>query len=203
VTSTTTTPRLTMDSLRGWMSGEDCVVMGCGPSLQETPLDLLQSRWTIGCNRSVLYHRPDFALCVEPPRDKEVWEAIRQASPILVFSHLEQPGRPHPRMVYINGKDVRKWWDPKHAQGDRLSVGQSPFMAAAAAAWLGFVRVGLIGVDLTKDRYGDTSVCGRMWGTLRTFLEGHGTTLVNLSPASRLETVPKADWAAIQCRRTA
>lgn len=180
--------------LRNWFRGEDAVVVGCGPSSGGGG-----PRWTFGCNRAANDWSTDFGICVEPARDP-AWKSLKKTATPFVFTH--QPvvrGRgPHPRMVQVPGTDVTKWFEP--FEGDRLWLGQSPFYGAAVAAYLGFETVGLIGVDLTEDRYPDAARPSKAYCRLRDLLEQQGTRLVNLSPASRLEGIEKADWDVIRSK---
>ena len=180
-------------------------MVGCGPSADPSAT-YYADYWTVGCNRSVRFCRPDFAICVEPPRDREVWGAIRDSSPLVVFSHVatrRDGTRLHPRVVAFDetvnaARDVRPWLtgcssDPD----DPLRLEQSPFYAAAAAALLGFERIGLVGVDLTADRYGDNTMrkSEAAWSRLNRITNGR---IVNLSSQSRLEAIPRAELDEIR-----
>lgn len=203
---------MNLDSLRGWMKGEDCVVVGCGPSAEPhrwegpTSTPRWQDHWTIGCNRAVTFCSPDFAVCVEPRRDHEVWNIMREVSPLIVFSHIDKP---HPRAVLIGSKDVRAWlgYDRSPCDGSiaepigpPLRLGQSPFYAAAVAILLGFETIGLIGVDLTEDRWPNPHKENEAWGRLAEVAKALGSRIVNLNPESRLETVPAGQWEEVRCK---
>lgn len=211
---------MNLDSLRNWMSGEDCVVVGCGPSArsngdvsstphaakiwEDGPCDTRQFRWfqekadsywTIGCNRSVIYCSPNFAVCIEPSRDKSCWNVVAETSPFIVFTHIE---RPHPRAVLIPSKDVRTWFSGGiEPEGDRLRLSQSPFFATAAAVLLGFETIGLIGIDLTEDRWPDVRVENEAYGRLAELASGLGSRIINLNPDSRLTALPMGTWEEI------
>ncbi len=215
-----------LEDLRGWMAGEDCLVVGCGPSAvlyeyirgdRAHQLGHYRTRWTIGCNRAVKFCSPDFAVCVEPRRDRGMWDIIAEANPLIVFSHID---RPHPRAVLIGSKDVAEWlhdtdqqWDyitktlpaaedrkPLPVAYERLRLGQSPFYAAAVAILLGFETIGLIGVDLTEDRYPDVTKPNVAWGRLAAIATELGSRIINLNPDSRLETVPMGEWGEIRTK---
>lgn len=229
--------------LRGWMRGEDCVVVGCGPSAMppvppqypRAPLGNYRALWTVVCNRSVIFAQPDFAVCVEPSRNKPTrditaWKAVIASSPLVIFSHI---ARPHPRCVLIGSKDVLEWMAPDgvdystdtamhhfdpgddpdpvlcakcgehrnwHEPHERLRLAQSPFYAAAVAAFLGFETIGIIGVDMTPDRYDDGEVerANKAWGRLNSVVAGMGSRLVNLSPESRLVAVEQGKWEEVR-----
>jgi len=207
-------------ALRGWMAGEDCCVVGCGPSAStESEWDFTydyQNRWTIGCNRAVTFCQPDFALCVEPTHDKAMWGTMdpprggtmsggimRDAAPFVVFSHIPAT---HSRLAGIRvveigpKKDIRLWFDPASTKPHALRLSQSSFYAAACAIWLGFETIGLIGVDLTEDRYPDPVPANEAYGRLAELGAEHGSRLVNLNPDSRLTTVPQATWDKVRAK---
>lgn len=200
-----------LEDLRGWMKGEDCVVVGCGPSAGADPLMLerCDAHWTISSNRSVTFCAADFAVCVEPYRDKEMWKIIADANPLFVFTHLvtKQDGtKPHPRAVYMSSKDVRTWLFPDvelddiEGRENRVRLGQCPFYAAAVAILLGFETIGLIGVDYTKDRFPDVAPSNEAWRKLAILAEELGSHIVNLNPDSRLETIPKTTWEEVRTK---
>lgn len=207
-----------LDNLRGLMEGEDCVVVGAGPSAEShvslpgdwtgkpilTLPELMYGQlWTIVCNRTVKFSSPDFAVCVEPKRDK-IWETVAESSPFLIFSHID---RPHPRCVLINSKDVGEWLggpfeDFEDYEGSTpLRLGQSPFYAAAVAILLGFETIGLIGVDMTADRYDDLEVdrANKQYERLAKVAGWNGSRLINLSSDSRL-TLERGEWSEIRTK---
>jgi hypothetical protein len=229
-----------LESLRGWMKGQDVVVVGCGPSadpgVYNTQADAEQAwcfplaadydeHWTIACNRAVTFSSPDFAVCIEPFINP-IWPIMREANPPLVFSHICKDRRgkqPFPRIVQMPGKDVREWLTPEEYRcgesvkrmrsegvmdwqhdltlpAEPLKLGQSPFYAAAFAILMGFETVGLIGVDLTEDRYPDVRGPNRVYGRLAKIAETLGSRLVNLSPDSRLESIPQGTWQEIRTK---
>lgn len=191
-----------LEDFRGWFAGEDCIVVGCGPSVYSFGRLTYDRHWTIGCNKSVRMCSPDFVVCVEPAyKGRDSWEAVVEVSPAFVFTHVEsmRDGRkPHPRVIPLDpnsngGRDVIPWVSgKKNESGDLLRLSQSPFFGAALAAVLGFETVGLIGVDLTVDRYPCVKREERQWGRLAEFLyDQTGAKLVNLSEESRLTSVPR------------
>ena len=113
------------------------------------------------------------------------------------------------RIVCTRDESGRREWLDRDAwlQDDdmakrekRVRLGQSPFFAAAVAIHLGFETIGLIGVDLTEDRYPDVSRENESWRRLAELAGRLGSRLVNLSPTSRLETVTKGDWTDVRKR---
>lgn len=200
---------MNFDALRDWFRGEDCMVLGCGPSVR------FDSRvWTIGCNRSAVEHPVDIAACFEPPLwDPAIWEAINRTAPMLVLAHVMTKGRgPRalpvcPRAVVMPNKVPPTWWD---IGGGMKHPGQAPWFAAAIAGWMGFERVGLVGVDLTPPRFGDEEVkrANEKYGELAEFLAARGTKLVNAGhpSISRLTCLPFSteirpkNWSMEPCK---
>lgn len=186
----------------GWFAGEDCLVVAPGPSSRDAGwFASYPSYWTMGCNRAVAYCDPDLATCVEPFVDR-VWPIVRASSAQVVFSHLCRDRRgkqPHPRVVEFDSKNVIPWFTPG-ADGD-LWCAMSPFWGVAVCAYLGFATIGLIGVDLTPDRYHDVSRDNQKWRWLLKLI-GDRSQVVNLSPTSRLEAVPQGgiDQVREKCR---
>ena len=202
---------------KGWFHGCDAVVGGCGPSarrLLETQ-DIARptfthggacvvDRWSLVCNRMAAeIYDPDFAVCLEPPRDK-CWQVVKDTTAPVVFSHIlrgKRGNQPHPRICQIPGQNVYEWFDQETPDGEKpLHLGQSAFYAAAIAGYLGFETIGLIGVDLTADRWVDATPPSRAWCRLRDSLAEAGHRLVNLSPDSRLEGIEKAPWSEVRCK---
>jgi hypothetical protein len=195
------------DNLKNWWRGCDCVVVGGGPSGTHYALTgPVEHHWTIGCNRSVHYVnlRPDFAVIIDDHNDP-VWEDVKPWRVAYYFT----PHPPHKklpkRLVQIGNFDA----DSELAPEDRrdllrmptLHIAQSPFYALAVATYLGFDTVGLIGVDLTEDRWPKVDGINRAYGELVQMLgTEYGTRFINLSPDSRLEAIPQGSWEDVRTK---
>lgn len=78
----------------------------------------------------------------------------------------------------------------------------SPYMAVALAGYMGAKRIGVIGVDFTENHFwikdglhrlnGELEAIDKQYGKLAAYLKEKGTEVWNLSPISRLTTLPKA-----------
>lgn len=211
---------MNLDTLRNWMAGNDCVVVGCGPSAYaeytHTAAASMQQQvpvprcWTIACNRAVTFASPDFAVCVEPHRDKTIWNIMAEAPVFAVFSHVTPEHihprgakKIHPRFVHITCSDVLQWIDIAPLLDDgkrRLRLGQSTFWALAVAIVLGFETIGVIGLDLTEDRFKDKQLATSedAYGRLRTIAESMGRRIINLNPESRLKALPSGTWEEVR-----
>jgi hypothetical protein len=161
--------------------------------------------WTIGCNRSVSFSHPDFGVCIEPFVDP-LWKLMRQAAPFAVLSHIcedRRGNRPHPRIVKMLGKDVAQWVTDKPAELPQdsthpLIMGQSPFYAIAFAVMLGFETIGVIGVDLTEDRYPDPTPASKGYARLGKVAKHLGSRVINLNPDSRMTGLEFGEWKEIR-----
>ena len=208
------------EDLHGWFRGCDCVVVGCGPSATSDalipgdwtgrdcpvpPRLLYQKLWSIGCNRSVSFCEPDLACCVEPKRDPMWVREMKSVAPLVIITHIDSP-KNHTRCVKIISKDVLDWWVKpedrigKDSRKHPLRLGQCPFYATASAAHFGFETIGLIGVDLTPDRYPHPEREIAMWGRLAKEIGKIGSRVVNLSPESKVTSIPQAPWSELRTK---
>ena len=204
----------TLDSMRGWWAGSDCVVVGGGPSAD--PMHRAgefapwEDLWSIAVNRAAGWFRPDFAACFEPRSDTAVWETIKD-TPAFVISHRT---RPHPRVILTPPKDdVEPWITGKvtmqatqrarfpHPPA-RLALGQGTFFAIAAALCLGFETVGVIGLDLTKTVYDRDGLrdAEAAYSALMKLAESMGRRIINLNKSSRLRSLRKGGWGEIRTK---
>jgi len=207
---------MNLDDLRGWMRGEDCVVVGCGPSAvaasdvyvedERAFYPQWHDRWSLACNESIEWAPADFPVCVEPIHDRTQWNRVAAAAPLIVFSHLaprDRGRKAHHRVVVIPKTADIKGWLADDGDPNPLTLGQCPFYAAAVAGVLGFETIGLIGVDLSDpERWPDVSRPDKAYGRLATALASMGSRLVNLSPESRLTSIPKVPWSEVREKRT-
>lgn len=189
------------DSIRDWLKGEDALVVGAGPSAWKVAQHVYASHWTFGCNRAAAWCHPDFAVCFEPPGDSDCWDVVHASRPTFVLTHN---GFKHPRAIELGSNDVCAWLFPGEKR-DRLVLGMSPFYAAAAAMMMGCERIGLIGVDLTRDRFSNNNYVENAvrpaWRDLATLARERGQEIVNLNSTSRLEVIQHGDWKRIRGKR--
>jgi len=184
-----------MESLKGHMAGQDCLVVGCGPTACPSFGEPVQDFWTIGCNRSIPTWKTDFGLCIEVKQDP-IWKSLQKHPCAFLFTHHTRDIAP--RNVYFPAnRDVREWMDG-YSGPREIRLAQSTFYAAAIAAWLGFETIGLLGVDLSEDRYPEVGEENRVWGMLGDLLGSKGHRLLNVSRHSRLKSVPYAPLAEVR-----
>lgn len=125
-----------------------------------------------------------------------------------IFSHLP----PHEQG---NAKaPIVKFEIARHAGGveivdDKLPhFRNSPYVAVSLAAYMGARRIGLIGVDFTDNHFwikdgphrlnSEFGAIDVQYGKLWAHLHGQGIELVNLSPISRLTSIPKVSLNEFQ-----
>jgi hypothetical protein len=192
---------MNLDALRGWMAGEDCVVVATGPSAYRVSPGTYESHWTIGCGGAIAFCRPDFALCIGARKDK-YWPYVKASSPLFVFTHI--PKR-HPRAIRFS-TNLYDWLPPPEGAAESLVLGMSPFYGVAVAIALGFETIGIIGVDLDGDggRYSDERFQKKWeleWGWLAKVAENAGAQLLNLNVKSKLQALPKGGWPGVRGKR--
>lgn len=179
--------------------GESVIVCGCGPSLHE--LTEPQRFITIGVNDIGRLFDPNYLVVVNPRSQfkGDRFRYVEQSKAQALFTQLELgPVRP-PVVPFKLGQFA----GTTPAVGDVLHHTQnSPYVAVCLAACMGATRIGLIGVDFTDHHFfaktGRHPLAGRLaqidreYGALAEALRQRGIELVNLSAASRLQSLPRA-----------
>jgi len=190
-------PPASFAAYRDYHAGADIVVCGCGTSL--TALANPEQYITIGVNDVGRLFQPNYLVVVNQraqfTRDRFYHVETSQAD--ALFTHVNL-GVPHPNVVRFSlgrrgGTEL---------EGDRLPFTRnSPYMAVCLALYMGARRVGLIGVDFTDHHFfGATGVhplareLNAIESEYRRLAEAwaaRGVEIVNLSPVSRLMSLPK------------
>ena len=188
----------------GRHSGETVIVCGCGSSLALLTPSLLRPPGrcvTIGVNDVGRHFTPDYLVVVNERRqfDRERYVHVEESQARAVFTQLDLP-HPHPRAVRF-GLGRRGGTDRADPQCLHYT-GNSPYVAVNLARHLGARRIGLIGVDFTDDHFfgatgrhplaGQLAQIDREYAALAEACRAEGVALVNLSPTSRLESLPRA-----------
>lgn len=184
---------------RGRYAGEDCLVVAPGQSSKNDDMvEAYGSRWVIGCNSAVDYCKPDFAVCVERPNDP-LWPMIYGSQARAVFTKYYGNTRhekrlDHPKIVDIPSRNMCKWFD-ELPHRTPIPCTMSPMWAVAVAAYLGFETVGLVGVDLTPERFARIVRPNMVWKEVAGYLP---TIILNLSTGSRLTSVPQGSVGQVR-----
>jgi glycosyltransferase involved in cell wall biosynthesis len=186
-------------SFKNAHAGETLVVCGCGASLNDFPEP--GRHVTIGVNDVGRMFDPTYLVVVNPRNQFKAdrFRFVEQSSARALFTQLDL-GRVRPPVVRVK---LGRYGGTEIGAADVLHYTQnSPYVAACLAAYMGARRIGLIGVDLTDHHFfaptGRHSLAGRLreidaqYGRLAAALQQRGVELVNLSPISRLTSLPRA-----------
>jgi hypothetical protein len=186
-------------------AGESVIVCGCGESAA-----LLAAKppcTVIGVNDLGRAWHPDYLVLVNPPAQfsPERWAVVQATQARAVFTQLADPGLPAevPVQRFALG---RLAGTDEPAPGTLHYTRNSPYVAVQLALHLGARRIGLLGVDFTpRHFFGDTGehlLARRLpqidaeYAALHSACAARGVELVNLSPVSRLQSLPRQDLSA-------
>lgn len=202
-----------LEAWRGRHRGETILVCGCGKSLsalkEKPPCPV------IGVNDVGRQLEPDYLMVVNPSGQfsPQRFAAIEATRARALFTSVADLGVSHPQVVRF-GLGIRGGTRPE--QPGRLPYTRnSPYMALALAVLMGARRIGLIGVDFTRDHFfgptGNHPLAGELrqiddeYGRLAAAAQADGVEIVNLSAESRLTALPRMSLAdflgALKCRR--
>ena len=209
-------PSPAITAYRDLHAGETIIVCGCGPSLHELPDPA--HHLTIGVNDVGRLFDPTYLVVVNPRNQfaADRFRYVEQSNAGALFTHLDLgPLRPPVvrfRLGSYAGTSIS-------ADGSLHYTQNSPYVAVCLAAFMGARRIGLIGVDLGDHHFfahtGRHPLASRLreidaqYGRLAESLRARDIDLVNLSAASRLSSLPRAEVAAfldtrppaIECER--
>lgn len=192
-----------LDAFRGAAAGADVIVCGCGTSagLLTDPRRCI----TIGVNDIGRLFDPTYLVVVNPRSQfrGERFCHIEHSRAQALFTHLEL-GRVAPPVVKFR---LGAYGGTELSDDGAMHYTQnSPYVACCLAAFLGARRIGLLGVDFTEHHFfartGRHPLAGRLpqidaeYGALAEALQRLGVELLNLSPVSRLQSLPRADLAS-------
>ncbi|MCA3239878.1 MAG: glycosyltransferase [Rubrivivax sp.] len=194
------------DDFAAWRhrhAGETVLVAGCGESLALLPAK--PSCTVIGVNDVGRAWHPDYLVVVNPASQFAPgrWAAVQATQARAVFTQLAEPGLPAavPVVRFRLGQRA----GTNDPGPDALHYTRnSPYVAVQLALHLGARRIGLIGVDFTDRHFfadtGPHALARRLpqidaeYAALHDACAARGVTLVNLSPVSRLQALPKWRW---------
>jgi hypothetical protein len=184
--------------------GATVVVCGCGASLRQ--LRRPERVVTIGVNDVGRLFTPDYLIVVNERRQftPDRYVHVEQSQAKAVFS---QVALAHPRAVRFR---LGRRGGTGRPDGDSLDyTNNSPYVAVNLARHMGAGRIGVIGVDFDDGHFfgptgphplaGQLPQIDREYAALSVACRAEGVELVNLSPSSRLTSLPRADpeaWLA-------
>jgi len=181
-----------------WHRGSDCVVVGGGPSAATGWL----TRWTIGCNRAATTTDADYAIAIDA-YDDPVWEEMKPYTAPVYFTGRDPETCPAPRAVQIGNFPEAEEMQLRRDGVQLLHVPpqfipQCPFYAIAVAAYLGFETIGVIGVDLTEDRWPEVDGINTTYEMMVDTCRKQGSRVINLNPESRCTGIPAGEWDEVR-----
>jgi len=203
--------------LHNWHRGSDCVVVASGPSadpgVYTTPEDQEEcyvfpmaadyaERWTLGTNRAATFCHPDYAIAIDP-YDDPVWAEMQPYTAPVYFTGRDPATCPAPRAIQI-GNFAEAEELQLRRDGHMLlhvpvqSIAQCPFFALSVAAYLGFETIGVIGVDLSEDRWPDVTRINETYALMVETCKKQGSRVINLSPESRCTGIPAGKWEEVR-----
>jgi hypothetical protein len=190
----------TLASFKNIHKGETFIVCGCGASLSEfrRPERII----TIGVNDVGRRFHPNYLVVLDRRRqfNRNRFHYVENSKAEYLFTQLDL-GRVKPDVVRFRlGRRGGTDFSNPHV----LHYSQnSPYVALCLAVHMGAARIGLIGVDFTKNHFfGKTgshnlsphiAAVDRNYRFLGRALNRKGVEVLNLSNQSLLEAFPKID----------
>lgn len=196
-----------MRLLKNTHKGETCVVMGCGPSVLNLQ-PYLDKCFKIGVNDIGDFCDPDLLLILD---EKSAFaphrvETIVNTRPQLLASNFECWDKlitaPHNFFNIITGNRGMARWDEDISKDKMPVATTSTYCAVILAYYMGFKKIGMIGVDFTQNHYNNQDgvhtlnkrikEVNQSYELLYKKLKGYKVEFWNLSKESIIN-VPKMD----------
>ncbi|MCW7541381.1 glycosyltransferase [Aquabacterium sp. A7-Y] len=187
----------------GAHASELILVVGCGTSA--ALVTAFPSLTTIGVNDVGRLFDPTYLVVVNPRNQFKAdrFRYVERSKALALFTQLDL-GPVDPSVVRFRlGRYGGTEFD---VDGVLHYTQNSPYVAVCLAAHMGARRIGLIGVDFTDHHFfaatGRHALASRLaqidqeYGALAEALRRQGVELVNLSPASRLQSLPRLSQEA-------
>lgn len=179
--------------------GETIIVCGCGESLNL--LDTPDRYITIGVNDIGRRFHPNYLVVVNPRNQFKAdrFHHVASTKAQYVFTQLPNLGIPNSNIVRFRlGKNGgTDFTDPQVLHYTK----NSPYVALCLAVHMGARRIGLIGVDFTDNHFfantgthplaRNLAAIDAEYRRLVEALRARGVEVFNLSPISRLTSIPK------------
>jgi hypothetical protein len=188
---------------RDYHAGADIIVCGCGMSL--AGFSNPERYITIGVNDVGRLFQPNYLVVVNQRAQfqRDRFHYIETSNADALFTHLNL-GVPHPNVVRFG---LGRRGGTELEGQDRLPFTRnSPYIAVCLALHMGARRVGLLGVDFADHHFfgatgvhpltRELSVIDGEYGRLAEAWIARDVEIVNLSPVSRLVSLPKISLEA-------
>lgn len=195
-----------MSWLKGTQTGT-CVVMGCGPSVLNLQ-PFLDKCFTIGVNDIGDFCDPDMLVLLD---EKQVftdtrYETIINTRPKMIASQFKCWDKyitaPHNFFQLVIGSRGFNKFDEDLSRGRIPVATTSTYVATILAYYMGFKRIGMIGVDFTQNHYNNNDGVHKLNRRLQEVIDSYtglysklkenGVEFWNLSVESVIP-VPKMD----------
>lgn len=178
-------------------NGEKVIVSGLGKSALE--LKNPQDYFTIGVNDIGRLYQPTYLVVLNDKQTflAERWEYVKNSKCPTIFTHIKHlPIQEAQRCVIKLGRYGQCELDKEAVD----YTSNSPYVACMIAAFMGFKKIGLLGVDFTAHHFfrrsGEHSLArklntiNREYENMHRVMRSRGIELVNLSEDSKI-TIPK------------
>lgn len=185
-------------------AGADIVVCGCGTSLSALGAD--PGLVTIGVNDVGRLFDPTYLVVVNPRNQFKAdrFRHVERSRAEALFTQLDLGPVDPPVVRFALGS----YGGTDGGDGVLHYTQNSPYVAVCLAAWMGARRIGLLGVDFTEHHFfgatgrhplaAHVAQIDAEYGRLAEALRGRGVELLNLSPVSRLQGLPRAELASFR-----
>lgn len=125
---------------------ESCIIIGNGPSLRDVPFDFLNKNITFGTNKIFLFKgfTPNYYVSVNPLVIVQSWhEIITMKAPVFISEVFAEKDMPETYYLHSMRPPLFSY-DPSRYVYEGHTV---TFVCLQLAFFMGFTKVGLVGVD--------------------------------------------------------
>ena len=141
--------RLEIASYYNRHKGESCIIIGNGPSLRDVPMNFLKGNTTFGTNKIFMLDGfvPTYYVSVNPLVIEQSWPQIADMDTTRFIREGNYPidAGPNPHLHYLHSMSAPMFsYDPSQYIYEGHTV---TFVCLELAFFMGFQKVGLVGVD--------------------------------------------------------
>ena len=189
-----------ISTLRNTHQGESCVILGCGPSVKNFE-KYKNDFFTIGVNDIGEFHTPDILLLLDVPTvfTPERRKTIENTPSKIFTSNVARWETKAEKYVDFRiGSRSLKDIDKNFDDGRLCVSSTSTYVGIVLAYYMGFKRIGMIGVDFTQNHYNrkdgvhslnkKLQTIQKAYTELEALLKSRGVEFYNLSKDSAIDT---------------